>query len=334
MIRQRLGCVLVALALLAVPAWGDGSMSAVRASAYGGPQVLKLETVAKPTPAANQVLIRVHAAAVNPVDWKIRAGQIKGMSPPPPMILGQDVSGVVDSVGPGVTAYKPGDEVFAYVSLRRGGGYAEYAIAEIGETALKPAKIDHVHAAAVPLAALTAWQALVDKAGLKEGQSVLIHAAAGGVGHFAVQIAKARGARVIATASERNHAFLKELGADVCVDYRQVRFEDVAKDVDVVLDSIGGETQTRSIAVLKEGGVLVSIVQSPDQAALQAKGARGLVFLVSPSGTQLASLAKMIDEGKLKPYVSDILPLAEAAKAHELSESGRTRGKIVLKVVE
>ena len=202
------------------------------------------------------------------------------------------------------------------------------------ELARKPKSIDFVHAAGVPLAALTAYQALFDKAGLKEGQSVLIHAGAGGVGHFAIQLAKAKGAKVYATASENHLAFLKELGADVTIDYKTQKFEDVAKDMDVVLDSIGGETQARSLGCLKKGGYLVSIVAPPDQKKLEELGLKGSIMLVTPNVKELDEIGALIEAKKLKCVVSETVPLAEAKRAHELSEGGHTQGKIVLEVVK
>lgn len=309
------------------------TMKAVRVHEFGGVDKLKFEDAPRPVAGAGELLVRVRAAGVNPVDWKIRQGMFKGMGIAMPMIPGYDVSGVVESVGSGVQGFAPGDEVFAYLSLQRGGGYAQYAIVAAKEAAKKPAALEHEKAAAVPLAALTAWQALIDNAKLQKGQTVLIHGAAGGVGHFAVQIAKASGAKVIATASERNIDFVKGLGAERVIDYKKEKFEDVAGQVDVVLDPIGGETQARSFNNLKRGGFLVSIVEPPSPEKLKEAGARGTIMLVSPDGAQLAQLAAMIEEGALKPEVSEVLPLREAAKAHEISESGRTaRGKIVLKV--
>jgi NADPH:quinone reductase-like Zn-dependent oxidoreductase len=313
-------------------AQAQATMRAVRQTGFGGPEVLKLETIDRPAPGAGEVLVKVAAAGVNPVDWKIRQGGLKGMTPATPFTPGYDIAGVIEAVGSGVKSVKAGDEVFAYLPLSKGGGYAEFALVAEAHVARKPASISMQQAAGVPLAGLTAWQALIDKARLQAGQTVLIHAGAGGVGHFAVQIAKAHGAKVIATASESNLAFLKELGADVVVDYRSQKFEDVAKDVDVVLDPIGGETQDRSIGTLKAGGVLVSIVQPPNPERLKARGVRGLVFLVQPDGSELGLIGKMIDEGRIKPHVSGVFPLAEVAKAHEASQGGRTRGKIVLDV--
>ncbi|MFN0012734.1 MAG: NADP-dependent oxidoreductase [Phycisphaerales bacterium] len=326
-----IACMLVA-ATAAHAIAAEPTMRAARISAYGGPELLKVEEVPRPTVGLSDVLVRVHAAGVNPVDWKIQQGMLAGFAPKPPATLGQDVSGIVEAVGDKVAGFKVGDEVFAYLSLQRGGAFAEYASIPESELALKPKSLDHMQAAAVPLAALTAWQALIDTAKLQPGQTVLIHAGAGGVGHFAVQIAKAQGAKVIATASETNQSFLKELGADIAIDYKAAKFEDIAKDVDIVLDPIGGDTLERSYQVLKPGGFLVSIVGPPDQAKLQARGATGAGILVKPSGKQLAELAAFIDTGKVKPHVSATFPLADIAKAFEQSQTGRTRGKIVLTV--
>lgn len=310
------------------------TMKAVRISRFGGPEVLAIEAVPRPSPAPGEVLVRVHAAGVNPVDWKIRSGMLEGFGPRPPLILGVDVSGVVEAVGEGVKERKVGDEVFAYLSIRRCGGYAEFVAVPEKDLATKPKAIAHVHAAAVPLAGLTAWQALVDAAELSAGQTVLIHGGAGGVGHMAVQIAKARGATVIATASVGNHDFLKEIGADRVIDYRAQKFEEQVKGVDVVLDTIGGETLARSYQVVRPGGIIVSVLDQPDPAVLKERGIRGRMVFTSPNGNQLTEIAALIDEGKVKPHVSETIPLSEVAKAHEKSESGRTRGKIVLIVLE
>lgn len=309
---------------------GD-TMKAVRIHAYGKAEVLVYEDAPKPAPKAKQVLVEVRAAGVNPVDWKIRGGMM-GMPITEPITLGFDIAGIVESVGEGVEEWKVGDEVFAYLPLARAGGYAEYAVSGVRELARKPAKLDFAHAGATPLASLTAWQALFDQGKLEAGQSVLIHGGSGGVGHFAVQLAHWKGAKVYATASEANLAFLKELGADVAIDYKAQKFEEIAKDVDVVLDSIGGETQQRSFGVLRKGGVLVSIVGNPDAKKAKELGVRATGMLVKPDGKQLAEIAQLLDTGKLKTVVSQVLPLAEARKAHELSESGHTKGKIVLDV--
>jgi NADPH:quinone reductase-like Zn-dependent oxidoreductase len=273
----------------------------------------------------------VRAAAVNPVDAKVRAGGF-GPGAPMPQIPGYDLAGVVEETGPGATRFKKGDEVFAYLNLRRGGAYAQYALVKEDEAAAKPRKMSFEEAAAVPLAALTAWQALVETAKLEPGQIVLIHGGSGGVGSFAVQIAKARGAKVIATASTRNQATLKELGADQAIDYTTTKFEDVAKEVDVVLDTVAGETLARSYGVVKKGGIIVSILGPPNKEELSKREIRGKVILAHPNSEMLGEIGKLIEAGKIKPLVSEVLPLAEAARAHRQIETGHTRGKIVLKV--
>ena len=304
-------------------------MKAIRIHQYGGPEVLALVETQRPSPGPNEVLIKIQAAAVNPIDWKIRAGYAKDFFPLTfPATLGWDVSGTVEETGTGVTQFKRGDEVYA---LLKGGGYAEYATANETVVALKPRTVDHVQAAAVPVAGLTAWQALFEVAQLSAGQKVLIHAAAGGVGNFAVQLAKARGAHVIGTASSKNQAFLRELGVDQVVDYQKTRFEEVVREVDVVLDTVGGDTLERSFKVLKKGGILVSLVQPPSPESAAKYGVRALFYGAHASSSDLAEIAKLIDSGKVKPVVETVLPLADARRAHELSETGHTRGKIVLK---
>lgn len=311
-------------------------MKALQVTAFGGPEVVAIVDVARPVAGPGEVLVRTRAAGVNPVDWKIRKGLLKGAAPTPPFTLGCDVAGEVVAVGDGVGdapgGLAVGDSVFAFVPLQRLGAFAEFVAVPAAAAARAPTTIDSVHAAAVPVAALTAWQALFDTAGLEKGQSVLIHGAAGGVGHVAVQLAKWKGAKVIATASKENTEFVKSLGADEVIDYQGQRFEDVVAGVDVVFDAIGGETQSRSIGVLKPGGFLVSIVQQPDPAALKARGVRGSAMMVKPSAVQLAEIARLIDAGTLKVTVSETFPLSEAAKALERSEAGHVRGKLVLKV--
>jgi NADPH:quinone reductase-like Zn-dependent oxidoreductase len=311
------------------------NMKAVRVHNYGGPEVLRFEDAPRPTPGSGEVLMKAYAASVNPIDWKVRAGHAKDFIPLPlPFIPGWDVSGVVEAVGPGVSKFKQGDEVYARPNIMHDGygGYAEYVVAKETETALKPKSIDHVHAATIPVAAVTASRALFDTAGLEKGQKVLIHGAAGGVGSFAVQLAKWKGAHVIGTASAKNQAFLRELGVDEPLDYARTRFEDVAHDVDVVLDTIGGETQQRSWKVLQKGGILVSIVAPPSTDEATRHGVRSALISAQVDTSVLNEIAKLIDSGKLKPRVETVLPLAEARKAHELGESGHARGKIVLKV--
>ncbi len=309
------------------------NMKAVRIHQYGGPEVLMFEDAPRPVPAFGEVLIRVQAAGVNPIDWKIRAGYLKDVRPYTfPLILGWDLSGVVEDTGPGAGKFKKGDEVYSRPDSSRNGAYAEYIAAKEAELAFKPRSIDHIHAAAIPLACLTAWQAIFDTAGLSAGQRVLIHAAAGGVGGFAVQLAKWKGAHVIGTASGRNQSLLRELGVDEPIDYEKVRFEDVVHDVDVVFDTIGGDVQKRSWQVLKKGGFLVSIVAPPPANEAAKRGVRQAHFMMTPNGSELAEIAKLVDSGKLKPIVETVLPLADARQAHELSQTRHTRGKIVLRV--
>lgn len=332
--NTRLIPLTVALALSATAALAqdDATMKAVRMHEHGDASVLRYEDAPVPNPGEGEVLVRVHASGVNPVDWKIRDGNLGNLSSAMPYTLGYDIAGVVESLGDGVEGFAIGDDVFAYMPIRGGGGYAEFAVVATSALAKMPESIDYVHSAGVPLAALTAWQALIDIAQLQAGQTILIHAGAGGVGHFAVQIAKSLGATVITTASPRNHEFLRELGADQVIDYRTQNFWEVAGEVDVVLDAIGGETQERSYDVLKEGGFLVSIVQPPAPEKLKEHGVRGQIFLVQPNAEDLTQIAKLIDAGKIVPHVSLTVPLEDVAKAHAQSEGGHTRGKIVLKV--
>ncbi len=309
------------------------TMKAVRIHEYGGPEVLRYEDAPRPEPAAGDVLVKVHAAGVNPVDWKIRAGYLKGfINYKLPLILGWDVSGVVEAVGSGVTSWKRGDEVYSRPDISRDGAYAEYISVKASELAHKPKTIDHAKAAAIPLAALTAWQALFDAGGLQAGQRVLIHAAAGGVGTFAVQLAKWKGAHVIGTASEKNHAFLRELGASELIDYNKTRFEDVAREVDVVLDAMAGETRDRSWKTLKKGGILVTILGQPSAEDAAKHGVRGAGVFVQPNQAELEEMGRLVDSGKLKPIIEAVLPLQEAHKAHEMNATLHTRGKIVLQV--
>jgi NADPH:quinone reductase-like Zn-dependent oxidoreductase len=270
---------------------------------------------------------------VNPIDWKVRAGYMKDFIPHSfPLILGWDVSGVIEELGADATRFKKGDEVYSLADHTHNGAYSEYIVVRESEVALKPMSLHHIRAAAVPLATLTAWQALFDTAQLQREQRVLIHAAAGGVGHFAVQLAKWKGSHVIGTASAKNHEMLYKLGADELIDYTTQRFEDVTRNIDVVLDTIGGDTQERSWQVLKKGGILVSFVQSPSENKGKERDVRGIRLGARPNGQELAEIAKIIDAGNLAPVIDRILPLSEARRAHELSQSGHTLGKIVLRV--
>ncbi len=310
------------------------TMRAVSQDVLGGPEVLKEVRPERPEPRPNEVLVRVRAAGVNPTDWKHRANG--GFLGEPPFVLGWDVSGVVESVGIGVAAFRPGDEVFGMLSYPFGhGSHAEYVTAPARTFAHKPSGIDHVQAGALPLVSLTAWQALVERADVQPGQRVLIHAAAGGVGHVAVQIAKARGARVIGTASAGKHEFLRSIGADETVDYRETDFAEVVKDVDVVLDTIGGDTSLRSLRVLRPGGVVVSILPvGSDEFYEEADrlGVRAVRMLVDADRAGMEEIARLVESGKLRATIAQTFPLAEAARAHAEGETGRTTGKLVLMV--
>jgi len=310
------------------------TMKAVSIYSYGGPEVLSYREVPYPHPADGEVLVRVHAAGINPVDWKIREGHLKGLLAHTfPLILGWDVSGVVEAVGrAGVIRLKVGDEVFSRPDILRDGAYAEFIVMKESEVALKPKRIDHNHAAAIPLAGLAAWQSLFTAGGLTSGQKILIHAAAGGVGSLAVQLAKLTGAYVIGTASAKNHDFVRNLGADRVIDHTTQRFEAEVLELDMVLDTIGGETQARSWKTLKRGGILVSLAEKPSQEQAALLGVRQAFVFIEPNAEQLAELAQLVDAGKLKAIVETILPLSDAARGQELSERGHTRGKIVLRV--
>jgi NADPH:quinone reductase-like Zn-dependent oxidoreductase len=310
----------------------QNTMRAIGQDVLGGPEVLKEVEIERPVPKPNEVLVRVRAAGVNPTDWKHRA--TGGFLGEPPFVLGWDVSGVVEAVGIGVVAFAPGDEVFGMLPYPYGhGSHAEYVIAPVRALARKPAGVDHTQAGALPLVSLTAWQALTEHAGLQPGQRVLIHAAAGGVGHVAVQIAKARGAYVIGTASAGKHDFLREIGVDEAVDYRETDFTEAVKDADVVLDTIGGDNALRSLRVLRPGGVLVSILPGgSDDLYEEAErlGVRALRMLVDADRSGMEAIAELVESGKLRATIAGTFPLAEAAEAHALGDTGRTTGKLVL----
>ncbi|MFE9646435.1 NADP-dependent oxidoreductase [Streptomyces sp. NPDC006365] len=308
-------------------------MRAITQRSFGGPEVLELTETDRPQPLPSEVLVRVHAAAVNPVDAMVRSGAVPLLGEPP-FVLGWDISGIVEEVVPGVTRFQVGDEVYGMPFFpRAGNAYAEYVAVPSRQLARKPAAVDHAHAAALPLAGLTAWQSIVDTAQVRAGQRVLIHGGGGGVGHLAVQIAKARGAHVIATASAAKHDFVRGLGADEVIDYRTVDFTDAVTDADLVLDTVGGGYGPRSLHALRPGGLLVTLVDRADTALQQATAAAGRRFAgvtVEPDHIGLQEITKLVDTGQLRPYIEDTLPLADAAKAHQLIESGRTQGKIVL----
>ncbi|MFE3638591.1 NADP-dependent oxidoreductase [Streptomyces sp. NPDC059168] len=310
------------------------TMRAIRQDVLGGPEVLKEVRVERPVPRPNEVLVRVRAAGVNPTDWKHRA--TGGFLGEPPFVLGWDVSGEVAETGIGVAAFRPGDQVFGMLPYPFGhGSHAEYVTVPARALTHKPASIDHVQAGALPLVSLTALQALTEHADVRPGQRVLIHAAAGGVGHVAVQIAKARGAYVIGTASAGKHDFLRGIGVDEAVDYRSTDFTEAVRDVDVVLDTVGGDTSVRSLRVLRPGGVVVSILPvGPREFHDEAErlGVRAVRMLVDADRSGMNTVAELAESGRLRATVAATFPLAEAAAAHELGDTGRTTGKLVLLV--
>ena len=309
-------------------------MKAVRIHSYGGPEVISYEDTPRPTPGPGEVLIRVYATSVNPFDIAVRNGYMHSwFNYSFPLTLGTDVSGVIEEVGEGVTNVSSGDTVYTRAGVFRDGANAEYVLAYAADVVRPPAGLDHIHSAALPHVTLTAWQALYELANLSSGQTVLIHGAAGGVGHIATQLAKLRGATVIGTASV-NIDFLSELGVDETINYTTTRFEEVVHDVDIVLDTIGGETLERSWKVLKPGGILVSTIQPPSEESAAAHNVRqGFVATAPPIGPTLTEVARLVDSGQLMPYVSTLLPLREIRRAHEMMESMHTNGKIVLQVV-
>ena len=328
--RLVLGFLFLSGAAFAQP---GATMKAIVAHEYGTPEVLKYEDAPRPEPKENELLVRVIACGVNPADPLVVGGRLaKEFGTHLPLIPGYDVAGVVEKTGATVTKFKKGDAVYGYALF--GGGWAEYAVLAENEAALKPKSATFVEAAAVPMGALTSWQSLIDAAKLNAGQTILIHGGSGGVGSFAIQIAKAKGAKVIATASTANQDLLKQLGADVAIDYTTTKFENVARDVDVVFDTVGRDTLTRSYPIVKKGGIITTIASRPDPAQLEKYGIRGSSIWSHPDANELAEITKLIEAGKIKPVVGQVLPLTEAVKASEQAETHHTRGKIVLKIAE
>ena len=329
---------LVAVIVSGVTAFGSApdsesaKMRAIGIHAYGGPEVMKLEEVARPEPAEDEVLIRVVAASLNPVDVAIRKGYLAKLVGNFPLILGMDAAGTVEKVGNKVTKCKAGDPVFAFFTAKSEGGYAEFVAAKENQIALKPGTVSFAQAAGVGAAGATAWEALVDTADLRAGQAVLIHGGAGGVGHLAIQIAKAIGAKVLATASTANQEVLRQMGADVAIDYTRTKFEDVARDVDVVLDTVGRDTLERSYGVVKNGGIIVSIVDKPKSAALEAHGIRGVTLRCTPKAGMMEELGKLMESKKLTPVISQTFPMTQVVQGQGQIATGHTRGKIVLTV--
>ena len=333
---MKMKTVIAAILLIAASIFARAeNMKAVVVSEWGGPEVLKYQDAPRPEPKDDEILVCVIAAAVNPVDTYVRQGMFakRGMDNRP-AILGYDIAGVVEKIGANIKRFKKGDAVYCYLSVMRGGGYAEFAVAKDSESALKPKNINFEEAAAVPLAATTAWQALIDTANLQKGQNVLIHGGSGGVGSFAIQIAKARGAKVIATASTEHQSALKQLGVDQAIDYTSTKFEDVVKDVDLVLNCVRADALGRSYGVVKKGGMIVSITDEPDQTQCANHGVRCSRLGANPDAKVLEELTKLIEAGKMKPIVSQTFRLADVIKAHQQIETHHTLGKVVLKVAD
>jgi NADPH:quinone reductase-like Zn-dependent oxidoreductase len=323
----------LAFTVLAARANEKPMMKAVVAHQYGAPDVLKFEEAPRPEPKDDEALVKVIASGVNPADPLTLSGKYaQEWGTHLPLIPGYDIAGVVEKVGAKITNLKAGDAVYGYPTF--GGGWAEFVTVKEWEVAAKPKSLSFAEAAAVPMCALTAWQALVDTAKLQAGQTILIHGGSGGVGSFAVQIAKARGAKVIATASTANQDLLKQLGADVPIDYTKTKFEDVAKDVDAVLDPMGRDTLTRSYGLVKKGGIILDLVARPDPAELDKHGIRGAAISVRPDAKDLRQIAQLIDAGKIKPIVSQVLPLSEAIAAEQQAATHHTRGKVVLRIAD
>jgi len=307
-------------------------MHAIRIHAFGDADVLRMDEIPVPEPKDNEMVVRVIAASVNPVDYKIRSGKYPAVKKDQlPKVLGRDIAGVVETVGDKVRKFRRGDAVYAMLGTDIG-GYAEYALVTEDEAARKPERLDFKEAAAVPLAALTAWQGLFDQGGLKDGERVLIHGGAGGVGHFAIQFAKAKGAWVATTVSGDDIDLARDLGADQAVDYKKEKFEEVVKDIDLVYDLIAGDTQKRSFAVLKDGGRLISTLQKPDEAELRHRHARGGHYMAKPSAAELEEIARLIDTGKVDVLVNATYPLEDVARAHKHMQDDHIQGKVVLQV--
>src|SRR3954452_18133709 len=330
---HRIVAFLIIFSTSAAVAQQKSVMKAVVAHEYGAPEVLKCENAPRPEPKEDEALVRVIASGVNPADPLTLSGKYaEEWGTHLPLIPGYEIAGIVEKTGAKVTKLKPGDAVYGYPTF--GGGWADYVAVKQWEVAPKPKSVSFVEAAAVPMGALTAWQALVDVAKLQSGQTILIHGGAGGVGNFAVQIAKARGARVIATASTANQDLLKQFGADVAVDYTKTKFEDVVKDVDAVLDPVGKDTLARSYGVVKKGGIVMSLVARPDPAELQKHGIRGAGISVHADANDLIEIAQLIDAGKIKPVITEVLPLTDAVKAQQQAATHHTRGKVVLRIAD
>lgn len=302
-------------------------MKAIQIKEYGDESILEYTEVERPKPKDNEILVKIHAASVNPIDWKIREGRGKALGMQLPLILGADFAGTVEEIGLEITKLKKDDEVYGKILV---GCYAEYVIVKETELGRKPNNLDYNEAAAIPMGALTSWQAIFETAKLESGQKILIHAASGGVGSMAVQLAKAKGAYVIGTASAKNEKFVKNLGANEFVDYTKTNSEEVVKDVDVVFDTVGGATLERSYQVLKKGGFLVTIVEKPSQELAEKHSVTAQHIASQPNPKQFEEITQLIEQNKIKPYVEKVFSLSEAKEAQILSKEGHTRGKLIL----
>jgi len=309
-------------------------MKAVQINQYGDNNVIEVnEKAAKPEVSAGKVLVEVYAASVNPVDWKIREGYLKEMIPLEfPATLGVDFSGVVAEVAESVSEFKPGDEVYGMASVMAGGSFAEFAVVPSASLALKPKSVSHSDAAAIPLTGLSALQVLKDQMNISSGQKVFIHGGAGGIGTLAIQIAKQLGAEVTTTASKEDSGYVKELGADMVIDYENEKFEDMAKDYDAVFDTIGGDTYVASFQVLRKGGIIVSMVEKPNEKLMKQYEVDAKAQFTQPNSAQLAELATLVDEGKMKIKVDRLFPLAEVKEALDYLQNSHHQGKVVITV--
>lgn len=304
-------------------------MKAIVINEYGTNDVVNYTEVTRPEPQAGEVLVKIQTAGVNPVDWKIRSGAGERMGLKLPIRLGREIAGTIEKFGEDVTDFKVGDSIYGMVKT---GGFAEYAVAKVSDIAPKPANLDYEHAAAIPLGGLTAWQAIFDLAHLSDGQRILITGASGGVGSLAVQFAKAKGAYVIGTASGRNEKFVRGLGADEFIDYTKQNFEEIVTDVDVVFDTVGGDTFERAFQTLKKGGFLVTSVAFPNEEKAREFDIKAARVFCKPDAEELKEISELVETGKVKARIAAVLPLAEVKKALELSESGHADGKIILMV--
>lgn len=306
-------------------------MKAARIHTFGDPSVIAIEDIAQPQPGPDEILVRVAASAVNPIEWKIRSGAMaQVLQRPLPVTLGWDCAGVVEAVGTAVQGWRIGDAVFSYPEFAAGGTHAEYVTIKASQVAHKPPSLSFAQAAALPVVAGAAWQCIVAVGAVQPGQRVLIHGAAGGVGLIAVQLAKLKGAYVVATAAAAQHDLVRTLGADEVIDYRTSRFETVAHDIDLVVDLVGGETQQRSWQVMRPGGLLVCTTMPPDMDAAAKAGVRAAFVFTPPDGSILGEIGALAEAGKLRPIIGLELGLNEVRRAHEIGQAGGIAGKIIL----